>query len=165
MYTPSIQLLQHLQHLQHQCQHCLRNNLLSYQLRYQLNHVNIYIAAMASNRVKSKNLFNFKPQGFVDPDIVAFSEKMKVEYNMDIVAWSEGLADQTEEEYVAGMRAMMEGPMAEEIYNIPMLIEVRHHVHPDYGFSRLYGCIVVLIVWNVLHSNSTRPMGRATTAS
>ena len=37
-----------------------------------------------STRVQSKNLFNFRPQGFVDEDIVAFYEKMKTDFNIDM---------------------------------------------------------------------------------
>ena len=33
---------------------------------------------MGKERVKSKNLFNFRPQGFLDKDIEEFYEKGKV---------------------------------------------------------------------------------------
>ena len=33
---------------------------------------------MGKERVKSKNLFNFRPQGFLDKDIEEFYEKAKV---------------------------------------------------------------------------------------
>ena len=39
---------------------------------------------MSNQRVQSKNLFNFRPQGFVDEDIGAFYEKMKTDFNIDM---------------------------------------------------------------------------------
>ena len=47
---------------------------------------NIYRSGYMSNQqVNSKNLFNFRPQGYVDKDIVAFYEKMKTDFNIDMV--------------------------------------------------------------------------------
>ena len=69
---------------------------------------NIYRSGYMSNQqVNSKNLFNFRPQGYVDKDIVAFYEKMKTDFNIDMVKWADSLKDQSESEYVAGMRGMM----------------------------------------------------------
>ena len=42
---------------------------------------------MSNQRVQLKNLINFRPQGFVDEDIVAFYEKMKTDFNLDMVEW------------------------------------------------------------------------------
>ena len=58
---------------------------------------------MPSQGVKSKTLFNFWAQGFVDEDIVAFYEKMKTDFNVDMVKWGDSLKDQSESDYVAGM--------------------------------------------------------------
>ena len=68
---------------------------------------------MANARVKSKNLFSFRPQGFVDEDIVAFDDKMSTEHNIDKVAMAKAMETQTEEEFIAGMRGFMEGFMGE----------------------------------------------------
>ena len=63
---------------------------------------------MATNRVISKNLFNFKPRGLIDDDILAFDEEMKVKFNIDPKEMAEMVEKQTEEEFVAQMRVMME---------------------------------------------------------
>ena len=55
-------------------------------------------------RVKSKNLFNFKPQGFIDEDIVAFDLKMKTEYDIDAVVIEERILKLSEEDFVAELR-------------------------------------------------------------
>ena len=55
-------------------------------------------------RVKSKNLFNFKPQGFIDEDIVAFDLKMKTEYNIDPDVIEERMQKLSEAEFVAELR-------------------------------------------------------------
>ena len=67
------------------------------------------VITMANTRVQSKNLFNFRPQGFVDEDIVAFDQKMKTDYNLDLVAMSKAMENQSEQEFIAGMRANVEG--------------------------------------------------------
>ena len=59
---------------------------------------------MSQERVKSKNLFNFRPQGFIDPDVVLYDEKMKKEMGMDPVAMEEQMLSQTETEFAGGMR-------------------------------------------------------------
>merc|ERR1712051_24886 len=56
---------------------------------------------MSQERVKSKNLFNFRPQGFIDPEVVLHDEKMKNDFGLDPEA--------TEEEFVGGMRDFMTG--------------------------------------------------------
>ena len=42
---------------------------------------------------------------------MAFYEKMKTDFNVDMVEWGESLKDQSESDYVAGMRGMMDGMM------------------------------------------------------
>jgi len=68
---------------------------------------------MSQERVKSKNLFNFRPQGFIDPDVVLYDEKMKKEMGMDPVAMEEQMLSQTETEFAGGMRAMMDGMLGQ----------------------------------------------------
>ena len=81
---------------------------------------------MSSQRVKSKNLFNFRPQGCVDEDIVAFYEKMKTDFNIDMVEWSDSLKEQSESEYVAGMRGLMDGMMVTSSFGTnPAIVEVK----------------------------------------
>ena len=55
-------------------------------------------------RVKSKNLFNFRPQGFIDPEVVFYDEKMKADFGLDPVAMEEEMKSQNEAEFVKGMR-------------------------------------------------------------
>ena len=64
---------------------------------------------MSREKVKSKNLFNFHPQGFVDPDVVAYDEKMKNDFGLDPEAMEEQMKSQGEEEFVKGMRDFMHG--------------------------------------------------------
>ena len=59
---------------------------------------------MSQERVKSKNLFNFRPQGFIDPEVVLYDEKMKKEMGLDPVAMEEQMLSQTETEFAGGMR-------------------------------------------------------------
>ena len=69
-------------------------------------------SSMATGRVKSKNLFNFRLQGFLDEDITAFDEKMKTEHNIDFEAMEEMTKNQTEKEFIESMRGFMDGYMA-----------------------------------------------------
>merc|ERR1712156_722049 len=64
---------------------------------------------MSQERVKSKNLFNFRPQGFIDPVVVAEDEKMKQDFGLDPVAMAEHMKTQSETEFVEEMRGFMGG--------------------------------------------------------
>ena len=64
---------------------------------------------MTEERVKSKNLFNFRPQGFIDPEVVLHDEKMKKDFGLDPVAMEKEMLKQSEAEFVAGMREFMGG--------------------------------------------------------
>ena len=79
-------------------------------------------------RVKSKNLFNFKPQGRLDEDIEAFYEKGKVGFtNNSLAAWSDSLKKMSEEDFVRMMRQMMDKNLATSSMVIdPALVEVRY---------------------------------------
>ena len=83
-------------------------------------------------RVKSKNLFNFKPQGRLDEDIEAFYEKGKVGFtNNSLAAWSDSLKKMSEEEFVRMMRQMMDKNLATSSMVIdPALVEVRYDSPP-----------------------------------
>merc|ERR1712117_692754 len=58
---------------------------------------------MSQERVKSKNLFNFRPQGFIDPVVVAEDEKMKQDFGLDPVVMAEHMKNQSETEFVEEM--------------------------------------------------------------
>ena len=60
---------------------------------------------MSKERVQSKHLFCFQPQGFVDVDIVAYDEKMKAEFNVDREEMAQKMKNSTE---TAGVRAIMD---------------------------------------------------------
>merc|ERR1711953_326678 len=64
---------------------------------------------MSQERVKSKNLFNFRPQGFIDPVVVAEDEKMKQDFGLDPAAMEEHMKNQSETEFVEEMRGFMGG--------------------------------------------------------
>merc|ERR1711970_1142420 len=67
------------------------------------------LTTMSRERVKSKNLFNFRPQGFIDPEVVFHDEKMKKDFGLDPVAMEKEMLKQSEAEFVAGMREFMGG--------------------------------------------------------
>ena len=80
---------------------------------------------MSQERVKSKNLFNFRPQGFIDPEVVLHDEKMKNDFGLDPEAMEEQMKSQTEEEFVGGMRDFMNGFLAQTPFSTdPAYIEV-----------------------------------------
>ena len=74
-------------------------------------------------RVKSKNLFNFKPQGRLE----AFYKKGKVGFtNNSVASWSDSLKKMSEEDFVQMMRQMMDKNIATSSMVIdPALVEVR----------------------------------------
>ena len=78
-------------------------------------------------RVKSKNLFNFKPQGCLDEDIEAFYKNGKVGFtNNSVASWSDSLKKMSEEDFVQMMRQMMDKNIATSSMVIdPALVEVR----------------------------------------
>ena len=81
---------------------------------------------MAANRVKSKHLFNFRPAGVIDADIIEYEEAMFKEMGMDKdnmkAEWTKynALPDL---EYATNLRQMMEGIMG-GAFNHPLLAEV-----------------------------------------
>merc|ERR1711936_1391284 len=72
---------------------------------------------MTQERVKSKNLFNFRPQGFIDPVVLEDEEKMKKDMGMDPAAMEEQMLSQTETEFAGGMRAMMDGMLGSSSFS------------------------------------------------
>ena len=67
---------------------------------------------MAEQRVKSKNLFNFRPAGVVDADILAKEKAMMEEFGVDMSAMMEQWAAMSDEEYAVAVNGMMEGMVA-----------------------------------------------------
>jgi len=80
---------------------------------------------MGKERVESKNLFNFKPQGHLDEDIEAFYEKGKAGLtNNSLAAWSDSMKKMSEEEFVGMMRGMMDKNIAtSSMVTDPALVE------------------------------------------
>jgi hypothetical protein len=64
---------------------------------------------MEQNRVKSKSLFNFRPTGVVDADIVEIEKAMMEEIGMDMNAMMQQMQAMSDEEYLTSMRGMMDG--------------------------------------------------------
>ena len=85
---------------------------------------------MEQNRVKSKNLFNFRPAGVVDSDIVEMEKAMMEEMGVDMNAMMLQMQAMTDEEYLASMRGMMDGmgpaffagPVYSEVENMMIII-------------------------------------------
>ena len=71
-----------------------------------------------ADRVCSKNIFNFRPQGFIDEDIVAFDEKMKADFGLDPEKMEAAMIGQTNTEFAAGMRAMMDGTLVQSSFGL-----------------------------------------------
>ena len=78
---------------------------------------------MAEQRVKSKNLFNFRPAGVVDADILEKEKAMMEEFGVDMSAMMEQWASMTDEEYATAVNGMMEGMSA--LFKGPVYSEVR----------------------------------------
>jgi len=72
---------------------------------------------MSRERVKSKNLFNFRPQGFIDP--VVLSQDVLI----DPVAMEEHMKNQTETEFAAEMRGFMDSFNATPFKTDPAYVE------------------------------------------
>ena len=80
---------------------------------------------MSTERVKSKNLFNFRPAGVVDADILAYEEKMMAEMGGDPEEMMKQFNALSDEEYVAAMRSMLESFIEGESYfKHPLMEEV-----------------------------------------
>jgi hypothetical protein len=79
---------------------------------------------MSTDRVQSKNLFRFRPQGFIDEDILEFDAKIK-ELGVDLSAFGEKAKAQTEAEYAADFRAMMDSWVGSPFFTDATYMEVR----------------------------------------
>ena len=75
--------------------------------------------------MRSKNLFNFRPAGVVDADILAYEEKMQEAMGGDALEMMKTLNSLPDTEYVAAVRKMIEGYIESESYfNHPLLHQV-----------------------------------------
>ena len=81
---------------------------------------------MSTERVKSKNLFNFRPTGVVDADIQAYEEKMMAEMGGDPEEMIKQFNALPDDEYVAAMRSMLDGYIEGESY-------FNHHILKEVG--------------------------------
>ena len=79
---------------------------------------------MAEDRVKSKNLFNFRPAGAVDSDVLEKEKAMMEAMGMDMETVMEQMKGLTDEEYGKALQGMMEGICA-TLYQCPEYLEVR----------------------------------------
>jgi len=64
---------------------------------------------MAENRVTSKNLFNFRPAGKIDDDIIAKEKQLVEEFGLDMDAMMQQFQAMSDEEYAVAIQGMMEG--------------------------------------------------------
>jgi len=77
---------------------------------------------MATQRVKSKNLFNFRPAGVVDEDILAYEEKLQADMGGSEMEMMKTFNSLPDGEYVAEMRKMCDDLMEGDSYfNHPLL--------------------------------------------
>ena len=83
---------------------------------------------MATQRVKSKNLFNFRPAGVVDADIHAYEEKLQADMGGSEMEMMKTFNSLPDGEYVAEMRKMCDDLMEGDSYfNHPLLHQVRYY--------------------------------------
>ena len=78
---------------------------------------------MATQRVQSKNLFNFRPAGVVDADILAYEEKQQAAMGGDALEMMKTFNSLPDTEYVAVMRKMLDDFM-EGVNSHPLLHQV-----------------------------------------
>jgi len=67
---------------------------------------------MAENRVTSKNLFNFRPAGKIDDDIIEKEKQMMEEFGLDMDDMMRKFQAMSDEEYAGAIQGMMEGQFA-----------------------------------------------------
>merc|ERR1712183_346834 len=67
---------------------------------------------MAADRVKSKNLFNFRPAGFIDADILAEEKQMKEKMGVDLAEALAKMQLLPDEHFAAALRGMDDAVIA-----------------------------------------------------
>ena len=78
---------------------------------------------MAASRVKSKNLFNFRPSGVVDADIVANEKEMMEKMGMERSEMMDKMTAMTDEQFGIALNGMMDG-MTEIMFKNSLFSEV-----------------------------------------
>ena len=79
---------------------------------------------MSEERVKSKHLFNFRPAGEVDSDVIEKEKEMMEAMGMDMEEVIEQMKALSDEDYGKAIHGMMEGICA-TVYQCPEYLEVR----------------------------------------
>ena len=67
---------------------------------------------MAENRVSSKHLFNFRPAGKIDDDIIEKEKAMIEEHGIDMADMMMKFQAMSDEEYAGAIQGLMEGQFA-----------------------------------------------------
>jgi len=67
---------------------------------------------MAENRVTSKHLFNFRPAGKIDDDIIEMENKLMKEHGIDQAAMLQAFQAMPDEEYAGAIQGLMDGQFA-----------------------------------------------------
>jgi len=79
---------------------------------------------MSAERVKSKNLFNFRPAGVVDADILAYEKQLEAEMGGDPDEMMDQFNAMPDEDFVGAMRGMIDGySEGESYFNHPIVNE------------------------------------------
>ena len=79
---------------------------------------------MAANRVKSKNLFNFRPAGAVDAITEANEKEMMEKSGMDRAQMMETMKALSDEEFAGMLNGMMDGEMMDMMFKNTLFAEV-----------------------------------------
>ena len=67
---------------------------------------------MTENRVSSKHLFNFRPSGKIDDDIIEKEKAIKEEHGIDMADMLMKFQAMSDEEYAGAIQGLMEGQFA-----------------------------------------------------
>ena len=79
---------------------------------------------MAANRVKSKNLFNFRPSGAVDAITETIEKEMIEKSGMDRAQMMETMRALSDEEFAGMLNGMMDGEMMDMMFKNTLFAEV-----------------------------------------
>jgi len=77
---------------------------------------------MAVSRVTSKNLFNFRPAGTIDEDIISLEKEMMDKMGEDEANWMEKMSTMPDMEFCMTLRGFMEGVLG-EMMGHPVILE------------------------------------------
>ena len=91
---------------------------------------------MAAERVKSKNLFNFRPAGMIDAEILAKEKAMMEEFGFDPEVEMEKMKTMSDVEFGASLEEMMEG-ICGTMFSNPVFTEVTQM------FPNRFSCLLI----------------------